>query len=64
MINVQNNHNLELMKIVIAFFIEELTKIVYNADGGRFDCNTVRLSRSDTIIVYYEGLLDITLLAI
>jgi hypothetical protein len=31
--------------IVITIFIEELTKIVYKADGGRFDCNEVRLSR-------------------
>jgi hypothetical protein len=40
-----NNHILELLKIVNAFFIEELTKLVYNAYGRRFDCNAVRLSR-------------------
>jgi hypothetical protein len=58
LINAQNNHIFELLKIVIAFFIEELTKNVYNADAGRFDCNAVRLSRCNYF--YYEGLLDIT----
>jgi hypothetical protein len=39
------------------FFIEELTKIVYNADGCRLATQCVC---PDTIIVCYEGLLDIT----
>jgi hypothetical protein len=33
MINAHNNHNLELLKLVNAFFIEELTKIVYIAEA-------------------------------
>jgi hypothetical protein len=59
MIISQNNHILELLKIVFSLFIKELTTINNNANGG--DLTAKQCFCPDTIIVYYEGLLDITL---
>jgi hypothetical protein len=44
MINAQNNHILELLKIALSFYIKELTKIDFNADGGNLIANAVLLS--------------------
>jgi hypothetical protein len=56
MINAQNNHILELMKIGIPFFTKELTKLNYNADGR--DLIATQCVCPDTVIVYCEGLHD------
>jgi hypothetical protein len=62
MIDVQNNHILELLKIAIAFLLKNYQKLIRTMTAANLI--TTQCVCPDTIIVFYEGLLDITHLPI
>jgi hypothetical protein len=58
MINAQNNHILELLKLVIVFLKKNWQKLFTTQTA--VDLIATQCDCPDSIIVYYEGLLDIT----